>query len=145
MARLCSFTVLGDYLYSPRYESILDLIRKERGRISIDGMVQGGVACDDGYDFVMEPVSSRDEFVVAAEMFESGRLMSIDVAFDIEGETRFYNFNPQYPNALDITLLMNRKVLADGATDFNWHYLYWLPRIQQTILRVSGVEFSDYY
>lgn len=145
MSRLCSFTVLGDYLYSPRYESILDLIRKERGRISIDGMVQGGVTCDDGYDFVMEPVSSRDEFVVAAEMFESGRLMSIDVAFDIEGETRFYNFNPQYPNTLDITLLMNRKVLADGATDFNWHYLYWLPRIQQTILRVSGVEFSDCY
>lgn len=145
MSRQCGFTVFGEYLYSPRYETNLDLFRKDHGMISIDGMVQGGVECDDGYDFVMEPVSSRDELVVAAEMFESGRLMSIDVAFDIEGETRFYNFNPQYPNALDITLLMNRKVLADGATDFNWHYLYWLPRIQQTILHVSGVKFSDYY
>ena len=78
-------------------------------------------------------------------MFESGRLTSIDVSFDIEGETRGYNFNPHYPNGLDITLLMNRKVLADGATDFNWHYLYWLPRIQHASLRVSGVEFSDIY
>lgn len=145
MSRLASFTIYGQYLNSQRYEAVLELIRNEHGSVAIDGMLQGAVAYDDGFDFVSEPLATRDEFVVAGEMFESGRLMSIYASFEIEGVTRFYNFNPHFPDRLLISLQLNRKTLADGVTDFNWHYLYWLPRVQQTVLRPYGVEFCDTY
>lgn len=144
MARIVSLTIIGGWIEGEesRAQVMLDLISSQGGRIDYDGCISGSFFSEGDMDVLAYPIEASDPFNDAREAFSDDRLHTIDCRFFIDGEWRYYSFQP-LRDRLDITVLAERKTLSDGTIDFNWHYEHWISRVAP-LMRISGVEFSDF-
>ncbi len=143
MTSTSTITIIGKKLGGDHYDAILDFIESCGGTFDIDGFVQGSVVDDDGMDFVIEPISDGNSKDLARSLIASGRLSTLDCAIELDGDTRYYNFDYHYDDRLVITINANRVALQDGVTDYNWHYRNLVSRISGTLMEVESVAFCD--
>ncbi|MEL7500778.1 MAG: hypothetical protein AAFN77_24510 [Planctomycetota bacterium] len=143
MASTSTITIIGKKLGENDYDAIVDFVASCGGTFDIDGFVQGALVDDDGMDFVIEPVNDRDPTALARSLIGSGRLSTMDCAIELDGKTRYYNFDYHYDDRLVITINSNRVELEDGMTDFNWHYKNLVSKLSGTVMEVESVVFCD--
>ncbi|MGC4017647.1 MAG: hypothetical protein QM755_24490 [Luteolibacter sp.] len=120
------------------------MISSEGGSVEYGGELLGfRKAEEDEEEPVSYELSGGDPFAAVARLFSEEGWCALYGRFLIDGETRYYMFRPSQ-RSLDLDMLANRKVLADGTVDFNWHYAYWKPRIAR-MLEIEAVTFTDVF
>ncbi|BCU78214.1 hypothetical protein [Luteolibacter sp. LG18] len=114
---------------------LVDFIAENGGNPGYDGRLLGMAGTGDEVEVVEHAWGDGDPWEVLLRLFRDEGWNLLHCRFVIQGVERYYALSPSN-SRLELTILANREVLADGTLDFNWHYSHWKPRVA----RLMNVE-----